>query len=259
MEKVKIYCAFHKPYPTVDNSLIVPILMGNIKKYASILNYPTDDVGDNIADLNYTFCELTALYWIWKNDKSSEIIGLCHYRRYFDLLQETFSYKGLYDGGIFYNINMNRIQNMYKKIKTEDVINQLEGYDFLMADFYHMRISMKHNYCSIHYPSDWALMHDCLKKLYPDYYRTALTFFDKSTMMPCNMFIATKKSFHKMMEWLFPLLFEIYKHIDLKDRSTYQKRAIGFMSERLVNLYIEHTQLKVKRLPVLFAENVIVK
>ena len=72
MEKVKIYCAFHKPYPTVDNSLIVPILMGNIKKYASILNYPTDDVGDNIADLNYTFCELTALYWIWKNDKSSD-------------------------------------------------------------------------------------------------------------------------------------------------------------------------------------------
>ena len=43
---------------------------------------------DNISDKNETYCELTAMYWAWKNIKKIypdiEYIGLNHYRRYFD-------------------------------------------------------------------------------------------------------------------------------------------------------------------------------
>lgn len=46
------------------------------------LPYIGDDTGDNITQKNKNYCELTAMYWIWKYD-SSKIVGLCHYRRYF--------------------------------------------------------------------------------------------------------------------------------------------------------------------------------
>ncbi len=53
------------------------------------LNILTDDTGDNISSLNTTFCELSVLYWIWKNaPRNTDFVGLCHYRRYF--IKKTF-------------------------------------------------------------------------------------------------------------------------------------------------------------------------
>ena len=79
-----IFSVFHgnSKFPTVQ--MIRPIKVGNANLTDISFDYFADNTLDNIAHLNPHFCELTAMYWIWKNYKQNpeEIIGLVHYRRY---------------------------------------------------------------------------------------------------------------------------------------------------------------------------------
>ncbi|WP_086244790.1 DUF4422 domain-containing protein [Campylobacter devanensis] len=97
---VKILIAYHKPAPLIKSDIFVPIHVGrSVAKEASkdgVIsdedlkwlkdNMIRDDTGNNISYLNRSFCELTAIYWAWKNyDKleNPDYIGLCHYRHFF--------------------------------------------------------------------------------------------------------------------------------------------------------------------------------
>lgn len=77
---IKILVAAHKPYWMPDDDVYLPIQVGAAGKES--LGWQRDDEGDNISAKNPNYCELTALYWAWKNLKA-DYIGLCHYRRYF--------------------------------------------------------------------------------------------------------------------------------------------------------------------------------
>ena len=75
---IKIIVATHKKYWMPSDDIYLPVHVG--KKGKTDLGYQGDDTGDNISDKNTNYCELTGLYWAWKNLKA-DYKGLAHYRR----------------------------------------------------------------------------------------------------------------------------------------------------------------------------------
>ncbi|HHZ3203118.1 TPA: DUF4422 domain-containing protein, partial [Klebsiella pneumoniae] len=80
---MKIYVVAHKKFNVPSEEIYIPVKVGQAQ--LSFEQGVSDDTGDNISHLNDTFCEMTALYWIWKNVNilPGEIVGMVHYRRYF--------------------------------------------------------------------------------------------------------------------------------------------------------------------------------
>ena len=166
-----------------------------------------DDEGDSISDRNKQFCELTALYWIWKNAKE-DYVGLEHYRRFFTIPQ-----------------------NIAQVMSGNDV-------DVILPIPLYVAPSVEENYIFRHEPKVWEDMMDVLRKQNELEYVAAKAFFAQGLYSPCNMLIARKEVFDHLCEWMFPILFSVAEQNGLlEDR--YQNRYPGFLSERLISFYFD--------------------
>ena len=83
----KILVACHKKTKTPFESVYLPIQVGAAGN--DPIGFARDDNGDNISDKNPMYCELTGLYWAWKN-LSCDYLGLVHYRRYFSAKSKAY-------------------------------------------------------------------------------------------------------------------------------------------------------------------------
>ena len=61
-----------------------------------------------------------------------------------------------------------------------------------------------------------------------------------------NMFIAPKEIISGYCEWVFPILAEVEKRVDMTGYDEYQKRIYGFLTERLFDVWMDRQDLKVK-------------
>ena len=69
------------------------------------------------------------------------------------------------------------------------------------------------------------------------------------------MFIASWETFNEYCSFLFPLLEEVERQTSTRDYNDYQKRLIGFLAERLMNVYLSKKTkegFKIKTLPVMW-------
>lgn len=190
-----------------------------------------DGFGDNIASLNSSFCELTALYWIWKNDQSLTK-GLVHYRRLFT------------EPG-----NQNRLLDT----TTADLL--LQDYDIILPQKYWLIENVKRHYASHHISDDIERLREAIATVYPQYLSTFDICMNAYYTYPYNMQIAHYDVFNSYCKWLFDILFALRTTVDEKNRDAYQRRLYGFLSERLMNVYVLKNKLKVKETNVLLTES----
>ena len=87
MNSIKIYTCHHKPSAFLNASIIKPLHVGKANTYNDI-GCEGDDSGDNISFKNPFYCELTAHYWVWKNESLADYVGFMHYRRHLNFAEQ---------------------------------------------------------------------------------------------------------------------------------------------------------------------------
>lgn len=187
----------------------IPIQVGSVLTDKKICDI-RDDWGDNISCLNRQYCELTALYWIWKHDHA-EYTGICHYRRRYTL-----------NNWEFYLIGSSNVDAV------------------LTVPVYNLN-TVRGQYGLDHEIEDWDIMMSAIRKLYPEYLPAAKRVQIGEWYYAYNMMISKKTILNEYCAWLFPILDYCTKNIGIK-ADAYQNRYPGFLAERLMTIFFEHNR-----------------
>ena len=244
-KQLKILIATHKPFSKPEGNFFLPVHVGKLGKEEDY-GYQGDDTGDHISDKNANFCELTALYWAWKN-LDYDVLGLCHYRRYFDLENKKDSVNDIRF------IDENELEAY--SFSKDKIVEYLKKYDVILpkAKVYETTLEKDYGYC--HSIIDFRILTQTIEEIQPEYAKSwnKISFFSNK-LMHYNMFIGPKELVNKYCSWLFSILFEVEKNIKSSPYK-YDQRVFGFMAERLMQLYFTHHSFKSKHLPVLYIKD----
>ena len=210
---MKIYVVAHKKAPMPKDPLYTPIQVGGGPDL-----YPLrDDQGDQIAEKNPHFCELTALYWIWKN-VSEDVVGIAHYRRY-----------------------MTRGPLSRRIIGEDDVRRLLRSADILVPRPLCMRNeTVLGQFREKHDPKDLIFCREVIRERFPEYVPDFDRMLNKHYFYQYNMIVAGKRLYDEYMSWLFPILFGLEMRISTDGYDAYNQRLFGFLSERLLDVWLSH-------------------
>lgn len=240
MNNIKIIVCAHKFAQIPKHNLFLPIQAG-AAIHSHIKEFIPDDTGDNISAKNPNYCELTAHYWAWKNLKGVNVIGLCHYRRYFDFQKKcTIPYRHFTSVNNFLNRNY----------MFPDLEQMLCSYDIVLPAVRNFPISIASEYALMHIVDDWRILKEVINELSPEYIPAFEKTMEKSNRLSSyNMFITHWSLFDEYSSWLFRILFEVEKRCKISAYPV-QTRIFGYMSERLINVFAEYKRLRIKHVPI---------
>ncbi len=223
----RIYIMTHKSFEFpegIDERIYQPLHVGRV--LGTDLGYPGDDEGDSISEKNRNFCELTGMFWVWKN-VSCDVVGVAHYRRYL----------------------INPEKNMPL---TKDLIESwLSDHDILLSvGCYVDEDSIYDNFKKWHHIEDMDICRDVVGEKFPEYLPAFDLAMASRLFSGGNMLIAPKRIYNAYCDWLFSVLFEVEKRVDITGYDTYQSRLFGFLAERLVRVFVLGNEYRIKEVRV---------
>ena len=229
---------------TIDNPLYIPVRCGAVYDEREGIEMLGDETGDNISEKRESFCELTVLYWAWKNIKA-DYYGLCHYRRYFcfgedqktdiygqvvcDFITNDIKKKLAIENG---NAIVKRIGDADIVLSTPFIVSNDPQKPKNLYDQYDLSNNM--------HLEDLETAVKVIREFSPEYYDDAVSYLNGDILYPCLLFIMKREYFFEFCEWIFPLLQIICQRLDTRYYSKEEKRAIGHIAERLLGVYITH-------------------
>ena len=231
-QRIKILIACHRPCPVPDEPCYLPVEVGAALHAQPIPGFTPDNTGDNISAKNKNYCELTALYWAWKN-LDADAVGLVHYRRYF--AKHHFS----------------------KQIADEaDFLEALERSPVILPVKRHYWIETNYSqYIPAHHMQDLEFTRAVLSERCPEYLPAYDSEMQKRSGHRFNMFVMNREKLNVYCAWLFDVLFELEKRLDISGYSPYDARVFGFVAERLLDVWIETNRVPYTEIPVLNTES----
>lgn len=236
---IKVIVAHHKRYYLPEEPMYLSLHVGKINKKEE-LGLIGDDTGENISEKNPMFCELTALYWGWKN-LDVDYVGLAHYRRHFAMKRYFFPK----DSSKKWSLLLNQ----------KDAEKLLSEYDIILPykRKYYIETLYSH-YKNSHKIEDLNKTIKIIERDYPEYKQACAIVMNRRWAHMFNMFIMKKELCDAYCKWLFDILFKLEKEVDLSSYSSFEARVFGRISELLLNVWIYKQNHKYTEVPVLFME-----
>ncbi len=128
----------------------------------------------------------------------------------------------------------------------------LQNYDAILPQKRKLKYTVKKHYSRYHNIKDLEIIEEIIKTKHPEYLSSYYKVLNEKTLYANNMFVLPQTHFEPFMNWWFSVIFEFEKRINPGDYKGYQQRIIGFIAERLLTVWFDYKQLKVKELPVIY-------
>lgn len=225
-----IYVMTHKQFNTELTSFIPSKILYLGQGEIPDENWLDSRSGDSISEKNPGFSELTGIYWIWKNGKENEddYVGVEHYRRYF--LDKAYQM-----------LHEDLLQMIFRKF---DVIVPVR-FPLVPEETVENQLSRIHS----------SMLTDAMKEVisskYADYAPALERVLQEKSLHAFNMSVMKKPFFDRYCSWLFPILFDIEALLTAKTGKTPDNREIGYISERLMTVWLYYDNIAYYELPVL--------
>lgn len=216
---IKLIVATHKKYNMPSDKMYLPVHVG--KEGKQDIGYTGDNTGENISLKNSSFCELTGLYWAWKN-LDCDYLGLAHYRRHFSLSKKS--------GNAFDNI---LTSGEATKILSENAVIVPKKRKYYIETLYS-------HYAHTHYAEHLDITKKIISQKYPEYSNSYDKVIKQTYGYMFNMMIMRKDLMNDYCSWLFDILFELEKQMGNPEYSAFQGRFYGRVSEIIFNVWLDY-------------------
>ena len=271
---VKILISYHKPAVLLKDEVLTPIHVGRTlatesskdgsmseEDYKWMLeNMIGDDTGDNISYLNRTLNELTSMYWAWKNyDKlgNPDYIGFMHYRRIFDFLDKSKPLPINEDLGLpkLEYLDDEIFKEYYDKDKILDIVKENK---YIISE--HHKSNTYNHYKTGHkylHIEDYDKCLQLIEKYFPEYKEASDIYNKGNKSYFDNMFIMPKNDFFTYCDFLFKIIFEFSKSIDMSKYSLQEIRT--YVSEWITAIFFTNLKIKnnieIKEIPIIYIKD----
>lgn len=232
---IKILVAAHKKYWMPEDACYLPLQVGRAGK--PDIGFVGDDTGDSISQKNGNYCELTGVYWAWKN-LEADYIGLVHYRRHFT--RGNPRDMGAKRDAVFTGMDFERV---------------LSSVDVIVPDKrrYYIETNRSH-YNHAHHAKDLDETGRIIREIYPEYMPAFERVMNRRWAHMFNMFVMRQACFSEYAEWLFNILFALESRIDISNYDRVEARVFGFVSELLLDVWLETKGIPYTEVNVAFME-----
>ena len=242
MKNVKILIATHKQYFVPKDNIYLPIHVG-ADSNKNKTTFIDDNTGENISNKNPYFCELTGLYWAWKNLKN-DYIGLVHYRRYFSICKHI---PKTPEKKFDVILNKEQVNNL---LKDNDIILPKERKYYIENLYDHYKHTM--------YVKPLDETGKIIQEKYPEYMNEFNKLHKRTSAHMFNMFIMKKDILDEYCKWLFDILFELENRMkgQGEEYDKFHSRFYGRISELLLDVWINTNCMKYAEVKVIDMEKI---
>lgn len=233
---VRILVMTHHPYAMPDGEPYLPLQIGAAGH--ADFGMLRDDTGDNLSAFNPYYSELTGLYWAWRN-LTCDYAGLVHYRRYL-AGRQTFVANG----------------KRHKILSAEEVTQLLTTADVILPRPRYYAESLYRHYAQTTYPEPLRITGEIIREKYPTYAAEFEQLKHRRRAHMLNMFVMKKDLLDEYCRWLFDILGELQRRIDVKQYNAFHARLFGRIGELLLDVWLRTKKVKYREVKVVNLEPV---